>query len=182
MFQFFVSQDLFLIIENLKYYLESDEIQSITDDVELYMGRRFARSGNKNRTYNSGGSGYTMNKRALKMLAKNLFERNDRICQPKARISSEDVAVANCFRVNNVHPYDTRDEYGSERYMHMTPKRHLKFREPKEPSNKNWYFEVMKPFNLKFGLDHFSKYSVAFHNVEPNEMKRYYSIVHDLCS
>ena len=180
-FQFFVSQDLFLIIENLKYYLESDEIQSITDDVELFMGRRFAYMGNENKIFNSGGSGYTINKRGLKMLAKNLFERNDRVCGPHAHTFAEDVMIADCFRANNVFAHDTRDEFGSERYMPFKPGHHLTYQAPKNPDN-DWYSKYMKPFNLKFGLDHCSKYSVAFHYVEPKEMKRFYSIVHGLCS
>ena len=180
--QFFVSQDLFLIIENLKYYLESDEIQSITDDIELFLGRRFAYMGNENRIFNTGGPGYTMNKRGLKMLAKNLFERNDKVCGPHVHTSAEDLMVADCFRANNVHPYDTRDEFGSERFMHLTPAWHYTYRAPKYRSNKDWFFQYTKPFNLKFGLDHCSKYSVAFHYVEPEEMKRFYSILHGLCS
>ena len=102
--------------------------------------------------------------------------------KPHARTALEDVMVADCFRANNVHPYDTRDEFGSERFMHLTPAWHFTYRAPKKPSNKDWYFQYTKPFNLKFGLDHFSKCSVAFHYVEPKEMKRFYSIVHGLCS
>jgi len=61
------------------------------------------------------------------MLAKNLFERSDRVCKPHARTASKDVMIADCFRANNVHPYDTRDEFGSERFMHLTPAWHFTY-------------------------------------------------------
>lgn len=172
--------DLFVIVENLKYYLESDEISSITDTQELFMGRRFAEQGHIDRIFNSGGSGYTMNKRAMKMLATNLYEREDRKCGPHAHTFAEDVMTAACFRANNVLPYDTRDEFGSERYMPFKPGHHLTYQAPKDVT-KDWYAEYMQFFDMKYGLDHCSKYSIAFHYVEPKEMKRFYSIMHGLC-
>lgn len=172
--------DLFLIPENLKYYLESDEITSITDKKPLFMGRRFAEQGNTKRIFNSGGSGYTMNKLAMELLATQMFEREDRQCAPVAHTFAEDVMVASCFRFNNIFPYDTRDELGSERYMPFMPGHHLTYQAPKNPDN-DWYMKYMGPFDMKFGLDHCSKNSVAFHYVNPDDMKLFYGMMHGLC-
>jgi glycoprotein-N-acetylgalactosamine 3-beta-galactosyltransferase len=72
--------DLFLLIENLRYYLESEEIKTAanggvylpdgteTTQTPLLLGRRFAYMGDVNEIFDSGGSGYTMNKAALKVL------------------------------------------------------------------------------------------------------------------
>jgi glycoprotein-N-acetylgalactosamine 3-beta-galactosyltransferase len=72
--------DLFLIIENLRFYLESEEIKTAANGGEylpdgtetaqtpLLLGRRFAYMGDLNDIFDSGGSGYTMNKAALKLL------------------------------------------------------------------------------------------------------------------
>ncbi|KAL3917680.1 MAG: hypothetical protein SGILL_004598, partial [Bacillariaceae sp.] len=72
--------DLFLLVENLRYYVESEEIKTAanggvyfpdgteTTQTPLLLGRRFAYMGDLNEIFDSGGSGYTMNKAALKLL------------------------------------------------------------------------------------------------------------------
>ena len=98
--------DLYLIVENLRLYLESEEIQLAsnggqylpdgTEDsqVPLFLGRRFAEGGNRERMFISGGSGYTMNKAALKTLVVDGFPQ----CFPHMKTFSEDVMVATCLR------------------------------------------------------------------------------------
>ena len=61
--------DLYLIVENLRYYLESEEIRTAgnggvylpdgteTTQTPLYLGRRFSYMGDMNDIFNSGGSG-----------------------------------------------------------------------------------------------------------------------------
>jgi glycoprotein-N-acetylgalactosamine 3-beta-galactosyltransferase len=72
--------DLVLILENLRCYVESEEIKTAakggvflpdgteTTQTPLLLGRRFAYMGDLNDIFDSGGSGYTMNKAALKLL------------------------------------------------------------------------------------------------------------------
>ena len=72
--------DMYVLVENLRLYLESDEIQVAANggkylpfgnestQTPLYLGRRFAFDGKMSRIYNSGGPGYTINKAALKLL------------------------------------------------------------------------------------------------------------------
>jgi glycoprotein-N-acetylgalactosamine 3-beta-galactosyltransferase len=66
--------DLYLIVENLRLYLESEEIKLASNgghylpngsedtQTPLFLGRRFAEGGNRDTMFISGGSGYTMNK------------------------------------------------------------------------------------------------------------------------
>lgn len=117
--------DLYLIVENLRLYLESEEIQTAQNggiflpngdenvQTPLFLGRRFAYMGDMNDIFNSGGSGYTMNKAALKTLVVKGFPNYF----PHAHTFSEDTMAARVFRKFGVFPYDTKDENGSERYM-----------------------------------------------------------------
>ena len=122
--------DLYVLVENLRLYLESEEIQtaanggtylpdgSETSQTPLFLGRRFAYQGDMNDIFISGGSGYTMNKAALKGLVTeglpNVF--------PHAYTFSEDTMIARLFRKKfGVVPYETKDEAGGERYMVRTP-------------------------------------------------------------
>lgn len=130
--------DLYLIVENLRLYLESEEIQLAanggkylpdgTEDTQipLFMGRRFAENGNRDRMFISGGAGYTLNKAALKTFVRNLPE-----CFPHMHTFSEDVMGATCFRKSDILPYDTKDEAGGERYMPFQPGHHLTYLPPK---------------------------------------------------
>jgi glycoprotein-N-acetylgalactosamine 3-beta-galactosyltransferase len=97
---------LYLIVENLRLYLESEEIQLasnggryLPDGAEdtqtpLFLGRRFAEGGDRDRMFISGGSGYTLNKAALKTLVVDCFPE----CFPHMHTFSEDVMVATCLR------------------------------------------------------------------------------------
>lgn len=118
--------DLYIIVENLRLYLESEEVQLAANGGEflpngtekeqlpLFLGRRFAEQGNYDRIFNSGGSGYTMNKAALKSLVVTAFP----VCMPHLKTFAEDVMVAQCLRNKiKVYPFDTKDDNGGERYM-----------------------------------------------------------------
>ena len=65
---------MYLIVENLRLYLESEEIRLASNgghylpngsedaQTPLFLGRRFAEGGKRETMFISGGSGYTMNK------------------------------------------------------------------------------------------------------------------------
>lgn len=122
--------DLFLIVENLRYYLESEEIRTAANggiflpdgnisnkQTPLLLGRRFAYQGDMNDIFDSGGSGYTMNKPALKMLVTEGFPNYF----PHRKTFSEDTMVAKLLKKINVLPYDTKDDSGRE--IHAFPTR-----------------------------------------------------------
>jgi hypothetical protein len=151
--------DLFLIVENLRHYLESEEIKTAanggvylpdgteTEQIPLFMGRRFAYMGDMNDIFNSGGSGYTMNKAALKRLVVDGFPN----FFPHARTFSEDTMVAKIFRQFGVYPYETKDELGGERYMPFMPGHHYGYRMPADKST-DWYAKYS--INIKEGTFH----------------------------
>jgi len=181
--------DLYLLVENLRLYLESEEIQLAANGGEvlpdpskppssqypLFLGRRFKERGNADKIFNSGGSGYTMNKAALKALVVDGFPT----CMPHLKTFAEDVMVAKCLRENiDVYPYDTKDEDGGERYMPFQPQHHLTYKIPKGETD-DWYANYS--INIKEGFDHCAAKSVAFHYIKPNLMKRMHAILYGLC-
>ncbi|KAL9179903.1 hypothetical protein ACHAXT_007873 [Thalassiosira profunda] len=178
--------DLYLIVENLRLYLESEEIQlasngghylpdgSETAQTPLFMGRRFAEGGNRDRMFISGGAGYTMNKAALKTLVVEGFPK----CGAHMHTFSEDVMVATCFRKMGILPYDTKDEAGGERYMPFQPGHHLTYRPPKNPKD-DWYANYS--VDVKWGIDHCAAKSVAFHYIKGDLMFRMHAIIYHLC-
>jgi hypothetical protein len=147
--------DLFLLVENLRYYLESDEIQTAaygdkvklllpngmtvynrnqTHQVPLILGRRFAYLGNMDDIYAAGGPGYTLNKAALKLLVVQglpNYLRDD-------LTPWEDISVSRVLRNFGVYPYDTKDEFGGERYNHYRPGDIFNYRLPAD-LNSDWY-------------------------------------------
>lgn len=185
--------DLFLIVENLRYYIESEEIRTaanggvyLPDDDDdmtaskvqtpLFLGRRFAYLGHKDEIFNSGGSGYTINKAALKTLVVKGFPTYF----PHGHTFSEDTMVARTFKKFGILPYETKDETGAERYMPFMPGHHFSYIIPKEYSMKtDWY--ATYSINIKEGLDHCAARSIAFHYVKGDAMKRFYSMLYGLC-
>ena len=112
-------------------------------------------SGDK--VFNSGGAGYILDSKALKIMAPMLDS-------PKCFTNQvgfwEDVNIANCLKVSgNIEPYDTRDSLGRERFHPFTPGMHLEYRIP--VNNPDWYPKY-NPF-LKEGYDCCSVESVSFH-------------------
>jgi len=180
--------DLFMLVENFRLYLESEEIRTAAngglylpdeDDesrmqTPLFLGRRFAYWGDMNDIFISGGSGYTMNKAALKTLVVEGFPNHF----PHAHTFSEDTMVAKIFRKYDIYPYNTQDENGSERYMPFLPGHHYGYRFPKKRED-DWY--AMYSIDIKEGPEHCSERSVAFHYVKDLMMKRLFALLYDKC-
>jgi glycoprotein-N-acetylgalactosamine 3-beta-galactosyltransferase len=117
--------DMYVLVENLRLYVESDEIRTAanggtylpsgmeTFQTPLFLGRRLAFDGKMSSIYNSGGPGYTLNKAALKLLITSGWGSD-----PNRQTYAEDVAVSRVLLDKGVMAYDTKDETGAERYMH----------------------------------------------------------------
>lgn len=207
--------DLYLIVENLRLYLESEEMKvaanggvflpegNETVQTPLFLGRRFALDGEEKQedVFISGGSGYTLNKAALKALVVNGIPNYF----PHAHTFSEDTIIAKIFKKMGIFPYDTKDEAGGERYMpfmvsrsflhvlcvltvctyltlsaicSLQPGHHYNYVMPTDKS-KDWYAKYS--INIKFGLDHFAARSVAFHYVKQEAQKRLHALLYHLC-
>lgn len=97
--------DNYLVLENLRKYLLSDEIKSANDAGEaLYLGRRMHGGTSHHGVFNTGGAQYVMNKKALGTLMDGLRKGH---CRPDAQTHEEDVKVACVLREAGVHPRDT---------------------------------------------------------------------------
>ena len=177
---------MYLLVENLRLFLESEEIKTAangglylpdgTETVQtpLFLGRRFANQGNMNDIFISGGSGYTMNKAALKTLVVEGFPSTF----PHQHTFSEDTVVAKIFRKYGVFPYPTQDEKGGERYMPFMPGHHYGYRMPAD-KKKDWYANYS--INIKEGVDHCAVHSVAFHYVRDDDMYRLHAMLNGMC-
>ena len=181
LFHFGVWLDHLRIVENLRLYLNSDEIPRAAHPPDsggkerpLFLGRRFAQGGNRERMFNSGGAGYVLNRAALEVLAENALDNPQ--CQPHLKGFWEDVQVANCLKkAAGVLPYDTRDELGRERFHPFTPANHLAYRIPR--SGKDWYAQYS--IDLKEGAECCSARSVSFHYVKHELMPKLHALLYD---
>ena len=185
--------DVYLIVENLRYYLESEEIflashggwfpagnqqQTVTNmQTPLYLGKRHRRVGNRHEFFNSGGSGYTLNQAALKALVLQGLPH----WYVNVTSSAEDVYIARTFRELGIYPYETKDAYGGERYGPRTPGFLYRWRPTKNPQDGPWYWYTKFSIDPKFGLDHCAKYSVAFHYIKGDDMYRLHALLYNLC-
>ena len=170
-FDFFLlgGDDMFYLVENLRAYLDSPEVQARVSDPQtsgLFLGRRFFPP--KQKVFNSGGAGYILDRKALAVLAANLDSPK---CWPHQKGFWEDVNVASCLRTSTeerkewgpygqIMPYDTRDAQQRERFHPFTPGQHLEYRPPR-PGVKDWYQDYNP--QLKLGLECCSSESVSFH-------------------
>ena len=177
--------DLYLIVENLRYYLESEEIKTAanggvylplgneTKQVPLYLGCRQKRRGRKKDIYNSGGSGYTLNKAALKALVTNGLPK----LYVDTKTSAEDVLIAWVLRRLAIFPYETKDEMGSERYNPHSPGFLYRYR--KSNAKGDWYSRYS--IDIQPGLNHSSVHSVAFHYIKNDDMYKLHALLYGLC-
>jgi glycoprotein-N-acetylgalactosamine 3-beta-galactosyltransferase len=171
-FDFFLmgGDDMFYIIENLKYYLASDEIRAeVAKGRGVYLGRKFQPPNNL--VFNSGGAGYILDKAALRILKDHIDLPG---CFPHQVGFWEDVNIANCLKTSNaIVPYDTRDHLKRERFHPFTPGQHLTYRTPPKP---DWYAQYNP--DLTFGYDCCSDRSISFHYVPHDLMRQMHAFVY----
>uniref|UniRef100_A0A914PHW4 Glycoprotein-N-acetylgalactosamine 3-beta-galactosyltransferase 1 n=1 Tax=Panagrolaimus davidi TaxID=227884 RepID=A0A914PHW4_9BILA len=96
--------DSYVFLENLRQYLTKFDPTK-----PHYLGFRF-RPYLKN-GYNSGGV-YVLSKAAVKLFIENSY-LNETLCP---YLEFEDVAMAKCLESIDIHPIDTRDEKGRQRF------------------------------------------------------------------
>jgi glycoprotein-N-acetylgalactosamine 3-beta-galactosyltransferase len=179
-FDFFLmgGDDMFYIIENLKYYLASDEIRAeVAKGNGIYLGRKLQPPIDKFPKhhelidFNSGGAGYLVDKVALKILGENL---NSAKCLAYHTGSWEDVNIANCLLVTSgIVPYDTRDHLKRERFHHYPPANLLLYNATTAP---DWYAQYNP--DLTFGYDCCSDRSISFHYVPHDLMRQMHAFVY----
>eukprot|EP00984_Skeletonema_dohrnii_P013544 scaffold5605_cov105-Skeletonema_dohrnii-CCMP3373.AAC.2 len=172
--------DMYVLVENLRLYLESEEIVTASNGRKepLLLGQIFYQNFYSSATYVTGGGGYTLNKAALKMLVASFPN-----CAPHDVTSVEDVLVTQCLKKEGVEPYRTTDETGAERYNHIKPEVEFSFDPKKHPFF--WYSHFSS--NKNIGPERVVKRAVSFHlkdskpTVE-NMMRRIHAILYGHCA
>mmetsp|Transcript_28342 Transcript_28342/g.35044 ORF Transcript_28342/g.35044 Transcript_28342/m.35044 type:complete len:475 (+) Transcript_28342:112-1536(+) len=181
--------DLYVLVENLRLYLESESVQllenggqylPIGNELQQFpvaLGLKLFENGKYSDQYNTGGPGYTLNKAALKALV---------LKSPKyllhAITSGEDVMVSQSLKQSvALLPYDTRDELDQPRYHHFRPDSLYNMHDSESPYTMDWYKTFLRQPEIKEGLNCCSSKSVAFHYISSNLMKRMHAILYGYC-
>ncbi len=120
--------------------------------------------------YNGGGAGYTLNRMALAKLVKEIFPRY----LSDVDLSPEDLLIGMSFWKYGIHPFDSRDELGRERYHQCSP---LGLIQPDMllKKERNWQAIIHNYTAAKIGVESISSTSVAFHKlVSSVDIRRFY--------
>jgi hypothetical protein len=172
---FFISgDDTYVIVENLKNYLASDELRKANKDGKgLYLGRRFLHRKPHNITFNSGGSGYVLSRKALSVLYKSLTEDH---CHEKDKDSREDYLVAVCLKREGIFPYNTQEPSGAELFHPFKPEFPMSYN---PDTDTGWYKQYVLPFGLTTGLAGVSTRSIVWHYIYDGQMENMHSLLYE---
>lgn len=163
--------DSYVILDNLYAYLSSEWIrQEDAAGTPLYLGRRFKRPGD-DFAYCSGGAGCVLNKPALEAFVESRNEIETPVGFPA------DVLVGMTLARSGIHPLDTRDEAGAERFHPFTPRVHYEYRSRHAPED-DWLKSYTREFELIEGIDGIATQSVSFHSVDPRLMHAMDELLH----
>ena len=181
--------DMFPLVENMRLYLESEEVALASNEgiflpsstkasskqQRLYIGGQFYLNGKKKKALVNGRGGYTLNKAALKALVLSFPT-----CLPNLTMPNEDMNVAFCFREKGILPFETKYMNGADSYMHMDPEFYFNF-DPKK--NPRFWCPKFNPLNRNAGPDHVAERSVSFHYVKGGDaIRRVHSILYGYCA
>lgn len=175
--------DTYVIVENLKAYLASEEIQSKKDQ-PLILGRRVSRREEKwyqgfdhNKTlvdeflktsqnkfhYTMGGAGYVMNQKYMEQFYDSMDEHFC-LSSEQEMTFPEDVGINFCMGNIGVYPYNTRDEVGRERFHLRSP---AALFDVDGTDKSAWLYKVHRDVGgIKGGAHCCSPASITFHHVK----------------
>ena len=182
----FSGDDTFLIVENLREFLSSHEVQNYENIPGnlFYAGFPIWYGGlPEKERYNGGGSGYTLSKRALKAFVEGPLQ----VGFTDLITADEDRRVGMLFRdyLNvSASDVDTRDDIGAHRYHQFGVDRYAIDLGKQKGFYKHftkkslWGLEEFEMRSLVFNEDYVSTSSIAFHKMSVDEMKRYEMILY----
>lgn len=145
--------DTYVIMENLRLLLTS---YSPTDPA--YLGRWFKTSGE----YNTESTGYVFSKETLRTFARAL--NNPMKCKKDSDL--DDSNVGKCLAAFGIHPSDTRDADGKEKFHPFAPEYHII---PDAIKSNHWLHGTNK-HPVFSGLKCCSENSISFHGIESNTL------------
>jgi glycoprotein-N-acetylgalactosamine 3-beta-galactosyltransferase len=180
-FDFFFQggEDLFVIPQNLKRFLQQmlDQAKA-TPDNDFFVGRRFKGYG-ENNYFNSGGAGYALSRGTLRKYIKEGWDHPK--CSPQRHTAMEDVMIAECLRnVFQIGLTDTRDIELRERFHPFAPQSHYQWRPPSE-GNKDWYADYNQEWPPLLDEMCCSPESVSFHYIKKPAMVRHLHALLNSC-
>ena len=175
--------DTYLLVDNLRELLtrNQDKIQ-----YPLYAGSLIKFSSHRLKllykidaafSCNGGGSGYTLNRESLRMLAEEILPT----CFHDKLESAEDLYVGLCLSYFGITANDTRDELGELRYHQYGPNELYQGVSKMERGDQKFWGNQLKWMNLKLsyqppiaseGLSAMSAESVAFHRIRSPALMR----------
>jgi glycoprotein-N-acetylgalactosamine 3-beta-galactosyltransferase len=178
--------DHYVIAENLRFVVSTGNWEGPWNQSSpLYLGGSLPLY-NKRR-YCNGGSGYTLNRAALRLLVEELLPTPR--CWPHWQGSDEDRIIASCFRqVHGLQCMDTNDEKNETRYHTWNVDQHVSWKAG--VPGQDWESLVNEHgIAWKEGIRQVSESSVAFHLKQPRTtpqasdsgMRRYHAILYGLC-
>ncbi|KHN73915.1 Glycoprotein-N-acetylgalactosamine 3-beta-galactosyltransferase 1 [Toxocara canis] len=137
--------DTYVIVENLRYFLNSMDANS-----PLYFGCHIrGLNGSPKQGYMSGGAGYVLSRTALKKFVTEAMKDPNK-CHVNGY--SEDVEVGVCLENVNVSTGDTRDEHKRHRFLPISLEKVLVWKE--NDAQAQWFqgyavHQIKKPKQLK---------------------------------
>ncbi|ODM94205.1 Glycoprotein-N-acetylgalactosamine 3-beta-galactosyltransferase 1 [Orchesella cincta] len=149
--------DTFVVVENLKLLLKDYDPKT-----PIYFGCKFNVSVENG--YMSGGAGYVLSKEALRKFVEEAIP--DKTKCREDHDGAEDLEMGKCLQNVGVSAGDSRDPFGSYRFLPFTPETHLI---PGILRNDSWYWRYIY-YPQPEGLDCCSDRAVSFHYVNPNMM------------
>jgi hypothetical protein len=166
--------DTHLIVENLRRFLYETEQTHDMATEPVFMGSKFKAKG---KVFNAGGAGYVLNRVALQRLVRAAFPT----CLVHARQSSEDRFVAKCLQAVKIHPLDTVDALGRQRFHGMDSDFIGRF-EGQDGYFREIYQDWGTRYGYKTGVNLVSEQSISFHIIRTsNQMRRHHAILYESC-
>lgn len=183
--------DHYVIPANLRYTARTGNWKGPwNQSAPMFLGGPIADKLSTTR-YCGGGSGYTLNRAALDLFAKELIHHPD--CWPHWQASDEDRIMSSCFRTVGLQCMDTNDQVKESRYHPWGVDYHAGWTKTKLG---NWgpvTLEEDQNIPQPEMLGQISVHSVSFH-LKPLDgaakenlptdlgMRRYHSILYNLCN
>lgn len=158
---FKADDDTYVIMENLKEFLS---IKSSPNE-PIYFGHKFKRYVEQG--YMSGGSGYVLSKKALKLLYEIGFKQKLEDCNMNDGYI-EDVEIGYCLQALNVKAGDTRDHKGKQTFLPLPPE--FMINTTKLIDDKFWYQNYTYYTVDKEDTSAISDKPISFHYIIPDAM------------